>query len=96
MKATVHVLEQGTRPTAVILDVHLGDRDDGWAIAELLSLLGTKLPRIIFSTGSPQDIPRSIAAMGPVFEKPYDADQLVKVLIGDRKSGIFAQLRDTL
>ncbi len=96
MKAAVDALEKGAGPTAVILDVHLGDRDDGWAIAELIGLLGTKLPRIVFSTGTPQDIPEDIAGMGPVFEKPYDADQLVTVLIGESSIGLFARLRDAL
>ena len=93
MQATMQELEKNARPDAMILDVHLGDRDDGWAIAELVSLLGNKPPRIVFSTGSPQDIPENIAEMGPVFEKPYDADQLVKALQGERKAGLFARLR---
>ena len=95
MQATMQELEKNARPDAMILDVHLGDRDDGWAIAELVSLLGNKLPRIVFSTGSPEDIPENIAGMGPVFEKPYDAEQLVKVLQGERKAGLFARLRRT-
>lgn len=93
MKATVHALEKSPRPTAVILDVHLADRDDGWAIAELISLLGPKPPRIVFSTGTPEDIPTAIAEMGPVFEKPYDAERLVEVLKGKQKLGLFARLR---
>lgn len=93
MKATVDAFEKGVRPTAVILDVHLADRDDGWAIAELLGLLGTKLPRIVFSTGSPEDIPKDIAEMGPVFVKPYDADKLVEKLVCQRTAGIFSRLR---
>ena len=92
-KATFDALEKGARPTAVILDVHLADRDDGWAIAELISLLGTKPPRIVFSTGTPEEIPADVAALGPVFEKPYDAARLVEVLVGKRKGGLFARLR---
>ena len=41
------------RPGAIVLDVHLADRDDGWAIAELVRTLGPNSPRIIFSTGAP-------------------------------------------
>jgi len=81
------------RPDAMIIDVHLSDRDDGWAIAELVDLLGPKPPRIVFSTGSPEDIPAEVAEMGPVFEKPYNPSELVKVLGGTRKTGLFARLR---
>ena len=92
ISATMSELE-ASRPDAIILDVHLTDRDDGWALAELVDMLGPKRPRIIFSTGAPQDIPPEIAEMGPVFEKPYDPAELVDVLAGDRKVGLFARLR---
>ncbi len=82
-----------SRPDAIILDVHLNDRDDGWALAELVDLLGPKRPRIIFSTGAPEDIPPEIAEMGAVFEKPYDPAELVEVLASERKVGLFARLR---
>ncbi|WP_305097227.1 response regulator [Croceibacterium aestuarii] len=81
------------RPDAIVIDVHLSDRDDGWALAELVELLGEKRPRIIFSTGSPEDIPPNIAEMGLVFDKPYDPDELARVLASDRKEGLFARLR---
>lgn len=93
--ATMAELE-ATRPDAIILDVHLTDRDDGWALAELVDLLGPKRPRIIFSTGAPQDIPPEIAEMGPVFEKPYDPAELVEVLASGRRAGLFARLRSAL
>ncbi|MGB7409479.1 MAG: response regulator [Pontixanthobacter sp.] len=64
-------------PELIILDVHLADRDDGWAIAELAAMIGPKPPRIVFSTGSPQDIPEDIAKLGTVLEKPYDRDVFV-------------------
>ena len=96
MQATLHELEKPERPDALILDVHLADRDDGWALAELVTLLGPKPPRIVFSTGSPEDIPAAVAGMGPVFEKPYDPDELVKALIGDARPGFFARLRGAL
>jgi DNA-binding response OmpR family regulator len=92
ISATMAELEK-SRPDAIILDVHLTDRDDGWALAELVDLLGPKRPRIIFSTGAPQDIPPEIAEMGPIFEKPYDPAELVGVLASDRKVGLFARLR---
>ena len=77
----------------VVIDVHLADRDDGWAIAELVDLLGPKPPRIVFSTGAPEDIPPQVAEMGPIFEKPYDPMELVKVLAGEERTGLFARLR---
>jgi len=92
LAATMAELEEA-RPDAIVLDVHLTDRDDGWALAELVDLLGTKRPRIIFSTGAPQDIPPEIAEMGEVFEKPYDPAELVEALSSERKVGLFARLR---
>ena len=92
MAATMAELE-ASPPDAIILDVHLPDRDDGWALAELVDLLGPRRPRIIFSTGAPQEIPPEIAEMGPVFEKPYDPAELVEVLASDHKVGLFARLR---
>jgi DNA-binding NtrC family response regulator len=88
-------LEEGPAD-AVVLDVHLADRDDGWALAELVDMLGPKRPAIVFSTGSPQDIPPEIAEMGPVFEKPYDPAQLAAALAGGEKPGLFARLRGAI
>ena len=96
MQATIAELEKDDRPDALILDVHLADRDDGWALAELVTLLGPKPPRIAFSTGSPEDIPPNIAEMGCIFEKPYDPKQLVDVLASERKGGLFARLRGAI
>ena len=93
MKATMEALNDGPRPDAIVLDVHLADRDDGWAIAELVTLLGPKPPRIVFSTGSPEDIPQDIAQMGVVFEKPYDPEELVKALCMRGKTSPFALLK---
>ncbi len=92
MKATVRELEKDAKPDAMVLDVHLADRDDGWAIAELVTMLGPRPPRIAFSTGAPQDIPGNIAGIGPVFEKPYDPDLLVAELMAGRKRGLFSRL----
>ncbi|KRA82574.1 response regulator [Altererythrobacter sp. Root672] len=91
---TMDALEQGPAE-AIVLDVHLTDRDDGWAIAELVDLIGPKPPRIVFSTGAPQDIPPEIAEMGPIFEKPYDPARLVEVLVSD-KEGLFDRLRNVI
>jgi len=81
------------RPDAIILDVHLADRDDGWAIAELVNNVGPNPPRIVFSTGAPQDIPAKIAELGPILEKPYDLNDLVEAVRGPLRRGLFARLR---
>jgi len=93
--STMEALEKGP-PDAIVLDVHLTDRDDGWALAELVDLLGPKRPRIVFSTASPEDIPPDIAEMGPVFEKPYDPAELAQALASGAKSGLFARLRNAI
>lgn len=80
-------------PEAIILDVHLADRDDGWAIAELVQALGENRPKIIFATGSPQDIPAQIAELGLVLEKPYTPEALVAALRGPERKGLLARLR---
>ncbi len=84
------------RPDVIVLDVHLADRDDGWAIAELVQTLGPDSPRIIFSTGAPRDIPDDIAAMGCVLEKPYEADALIALLREPKRRGIMSRLRGAL
>ena len=84
------------QPDVIVLDVHLADRDDGWAIAELVRTLGPDSPRIIFSTGAPQDIPEDIAALGCILEKPYDAGVLVNLLREPRRKGIISRLRGVL
>lgn len=83
-------------PDAIVLDVHLADRDDGWAIAELVQALGPKPPRIIFSTGAPEQIPEAVAAQGCVLEKPYDAADLVNLLREPQRRGIISRLRGAL
>lgn len=84
------------QPDAIVLDVHLADRADGWAIAELVQDLGPNRPRIIFSTGAPEDIPEHIAALGDVLEKPYQTDALVKLLRTPKRRGIVDRLRGAL
>ena len=93
--STMEALEHG-EAQAVVLDVHLADRDDGWALAELVGQLSPKLPQIVFSTGSPEDIPPEIAEMGLVFEKPYDPAQLAEALASGQRRGLFARLRDAI
>ncbi len=85
------------RPDAVVLDIHLADSDDGWALAELIDLLGPRRPRIVFSTAAPEDIPPGIAAMGQVFRKPYDLADLVAGLCADAgKPGLLGLLRSAI
>lgn len=81
------------RPDALVLDVHLADRDDGWAIAELVRDVGPNPPRVVFSTGSPQDIPAEIAELGPILEKPYDPGDLIEAIRGPNRRGLFSRLR---
>ena len=88
---TMDALEQGPS-AAIVLDVHLADSSDGWALAELVDLLGPRPPYIVFATGSPREIPPEIAEMGPIFEKPYDPAQLAEVLASGAKRGLFARL----
>jgi len=84
------------KPDALVLDVHLADRDDGWAIAELVNSVGPKPPRIVFSTGAPQDIPTEIADLGPVLEKPYDHGELIAALRRPPRAGLIARIKDVL
>ena len=88
---TMEALEAGPA-AAIVLDVHLADRDDGWALAELADMLGPKPPYIVFATGAPQDIPPEVAEMGPVFEKPYDPAQLAEALASGTQRGLFSRL----
>ncbi len=83
-------------PDAIVLDVHLADRDDGWAIAELVETLGPDRPQVIFSTGAPKDIPEEIAAIGVVLEKPYAPETLIEALREPKARGLFSRLRNVL
>jgi len=85
-----------TRPDGLVLDVHLADRDDGWALAELVNSVGPNPPRIVFSTGAPQDIPAEIAELGPVLEKPYDPAELVAALRQPLRPGLIGRLKRAL
>lgn len=81
------------KPDAIVLDVHLADRDDGWAIAELVGQIGPNPPRIVFSTGAPQDIPADIAAMGAVLTKPYAAEDLLDALAPAKPRGLLGRFK---
>ena len=84
------------QPDVIVLDVHLADTDNGWAVAELVSTLGPGRPRIIFSTGLPSAIPENIAEMGCILEKPYDPKRLVEALRTKQKKGIISRLRGAI
>ena len=83
------------RPDVLVLDVHLADRDDGWAIAELVDGIGPRPPRIVFSTGAPDRIPPRIAELGRVLAKPYAPADLVRAVQAPRRRGLLARLRKT-
>ena len=85
------------KPDILILDVHLADRDDGWAMAELVTQLSPKPPVIVFSTATPETIPEEIAKLGAVMGKPYRTEALIATLQKHRrKPGLLARLRDAL
>jgi DNA-binding response OmpR family regulator len=83
-------------PDAMVLDVHLADRNDGWAIAELVNSVGPNPPRIVFSTGAPEDIPPEIAELGPILVKPYDYAELVRLLREPAAKGLIGRLREAM
>ena len=77
----------------VILDVHLADRGDGWAIAELVKALGAGAPKVIFATGAPDEIPQAIADLGPVLAKPYDFAELLALVKARGRSSLLSRFR---
>lgn len=82
---------------AIVLDVHLADRSDGWTVAELVSELGPRPPVFIFATGAPEAIPAEVAELGIVLEKPYDAQDLVDAIERQRNAGgVLAKLREVI
>jgi DNA-binding response OmpR family regulator len=85
------------KPDILVLDVKLADRDDGWAMAELVTELSPRPPAIIFSTGAPEKIPEKVAELGAVLAKPYDPAALIAVLAEHRrKPGLLGRLREAL
>ena len=87
---------ESAHPDAIILDVHLADRKDGWALAEIVACIGPCRPRIIFSTAAPEEIPPEIARLGAVFEKPYDPAMLLEALRSRETGGLFSRFRHAL
>ena len=63
---------------------------------ELVETLGPSRPQVVFSTGSPRDIPEDIAAIGVVLAKPYDTDELIEALREPAARGLFSRLRKAL
>lgn len=63
-------------PRLLVLDAGLADRADGWLIAELARETISPAPRLIFLTGSPDQIPAHIAQLGTVLAKPCGEDAL--------------------
>ena len=85
------------KPDILILDVQLADRDDGWAMAELVTELSPRPPAIIFSTGAPERIPERVSQLGAVLAKPYDPAALIALLAEvRRKPGLLGRLRGAL
>ena len=88
---------EALKPDILVLDVQLADRDDGWAMAELVTALSPRPPAIIFSTGAPERIPEKVAGLGAVLAKPYDPATLIAVLAEHRrKPGLIGRLREAL
>jgi len=85
-----------TRPDVIVLDSHLSDRDDGWAIAELAAFLGPKPPTIIFSTAAPDEIPPDVARLGTIVAKPYDPVTLVEAIMAGEAPDLLSRLRRSL
>ena len=85
------------KPHILILDVKLADRDDGWAMAELVTELSPRPPAIVFSTGTPEKIPEKVAELGAVLAKPYDSATLIAALAEHRrKPSLLGRLREAL
>lgn len=80
------------QPDAIVIDVHLADRNDGWAIAELIEAVVPNRPKIVFATGSPEEIPEAIAGLGTILVKPFLAEDLIAALRGP-EGGLFSRLR---
>ncbi len=80
------------QPEAIVIDVHLADRDDGWAIAELIEAVVPTRPKIVFATGSPEEIPDAIASLGTILVKPFLAEDLIAALRGP-EGGLLSRLR---
>jgi CheY-like chemotaxis protein len=85
------------RPTVLTLDVHLADRQDGWALAELAQQISDSPPVIIFATGSPESVPPRVARMGHVVGKPFDPADIHAILLKAQKQrGLIGRMRRML
>jgi CheY-like chemotaxis protein len=85
------------RPTVLTLDLHLADRQDGWALAELAQQLSTSPPVIIFATGSPESVPPRVARMGHVVGKPVDPADIHAILHkAQNERGLLGRMRRML
>lgn len=89
---TLPKLETGTFD-AIVLDAHIADTNEGWAIAELVRAMGDGETRIVFQTGSPDEIPEHIKRLGPVLTKPYEPRELIEALAQKQRAGLMALLR---
>jgi CheY-like chemotaxis protein len=88
---------QRLRPAILVLDVHLADRDDGWALAELAMAISPSPPLIVFSTATPERIPAHIAELGHVLAKPFPPDALARLVQRHgRPGGLLGRLRSAL
>ena len=85
-----------TVPALLILDVHLADRDDGWALAELATQLGDKRPLVVFTTGTPDSIPPSAAQLGHVLAKPFRIEELIALVHRHTPAGWLGRIRGAL
>lgn len=84
-------------PTVLTLDVHLADRQDGWALAELALQISESPPVIIFATGSPESVPPRVARMGHVIGKPVDPADIHAILLKAQKErGLLGRVRRML
>lgn len=81
-------------PALLVLDVHLADRDDGWALAELAMQLGEAKPLVLFTTATPDSIPESARRLGHVIAKPFRTEDLIAVILREQPAGLLGRLRD--
>lgn len=80
-------------PAVLVLDVHLADRDDGWALAELAAQLGEAMPLVLFTTATPDSIPESARRLGHVIAKPFRTEDLISLIYRERPAGLLDRLR---
>lgn len=74
---------QTSAPALLVLDAGLADRSDGWSLAELARETISPRPKMLFVTGSPEQIPPEIARLGTVLGKPCSEEQLRAAVRGN-------------